>query len=82
MADLTVQAHARLAAALAGRPLVTVERFTTALRTCYTGPAADETLRAKLDALRVSLKSAGQTAGAIIAQSAGLSFGFNAMDGD
>ena len=44
--------------------------------------AADETLRAKLEALRVSLKSAGQTAGAIIAQSAGLSFGFNAMDGD
>ena len=44
--------------------------------------AADETLRAKLEALRVSLKSAGQTAGDIIARSAGLSFGFNAMDGD
>ncbi len=44
--------------------------------------AADETLRAKLEALRVSLKSAGQTAGDIIARGAGLSFGFNAMDGD
>jgi hypothetical protein len=32
--------------------------------------------------LRVGLKSAGQTAGDIIARSAGLSFGFNAMDGD
>ncbi len=44
--------------------------------------ASDETLRAKLEALRVGLKSAGQTAGDIIARSAGLSFGFNAMDGD
>jgi hypothetical protein len=32
--------------------------------------------------LRVGLKSAGQTAGDIIARSAGLSFGFNALDGD
>ena len=42
----------------------------------------DEALRAKLEALRVGLKSAGQTAGDIIARGAGLSFGFNAMDGD
>jgi predicted lipoprotein len=38
--------------------------------------------RAKLEALRVGLKSAGQTGGDIIGRSAGLSFGFNAMDGD
>jgi len=44
--------------------------------------AADETTRARLEALRVGLKSAAQTAGDIIARSAGLSFGFNAMDGD
>jgi uncharacterized protein len=44
--------------------------------------AADENTRAKLEALRVGLKSAAQTAGDIIARSAGLSFGFNAMDGD
>jgi uncharacterized protein len=44
--------------------------------------ASDDDLRAKLEALRVGLKSAGQTAGDIIARSAGLSFGFNAMDGD
>jgi predicted lipoprotein len=44
--------------------------------------ASDDELRAKLEALRVGLKSAGQTAGDIIARSAGLSFGFNAMDGD
>jgi uncharacterized protein len=44
--------------------------------------AADETTRAKLEALRVGLKSAGQTASDIIARNAGLSFGFNAMDGD
>jgi predicted lipoprotein len=44
--------------------------------------ASDQALRAKLEALRVGLKSAGQTAGDIIARSAGLSFGFNAMDGD
>jgi uncharacterized protein len=42
----------------------------------------DEDTRAKLEALRVGLKSAGQTAGDIIARSEGLSFGFNAMDGD
>jgi len=42
----------------------------------------DEDTRAKLDALRVGLKSASATAGDIIARSAGLSFGFNAMDGD
>jgi len=38
--------------------------------------------RAKLEALRVSLKSAAQTAGDMISRGAGLSFGFNAMDGD
>jgi hypothetical protein len=32
--------------------------------------------------LRVSLKSARDTAGDLIARGAGLSFGFNAMDGD
>ncbi|MGW6499302.1 hypothetical protein [Nonomuraea angiospora] len=37
-----------LAAALASRPLVSVERFASALRTSYTGPAADETLRPAL----------------------------------
>jgi hypothetical protein len=42
----------------------------------------DESTRAKLEALRVGLKSAAGTAGDIIARSAGLSFGFNAMDGD
>src|SRR5262245_42011983 len=44
--------------------------------------ATNEETRAKLEALRVGLKSAGQTADDIIARSAGLSFGFNAMDGD
>ena len=39
-------------------------------------------LRAKLEALRVSLKSARDTAGDSISRGAGLSFGFNAMDGD
>ncbi len=42
----------------------------------------DEASRAKLEALRASLKSARDTAGALIARGAGLSFGFNAMDGD
>ena len=42
----------------------------------------DESLHAKLEALRVSLKSAAQTAGDMIARGAGLAFGFNAMDGD
>jgi predicted lipoprotein len=42
----------------------------------------DEKDRAKLEALRVSLKSAAQTAGDMISKGAGLSFGFNAMDGD
>lgn len=42
----------------------------------------DEDTRAKLEALRVSLKGASQTAGDMIARGAGLSFGFNAMDGD
>jgi len=48
----------------------------------FAGVASDEELRAKLEAVRVELKSAGQTAGDIIARSAGLTFGFNAMDGD
>ena len=48
----------------------------------FTEVASDDTLRAKLEALRVGLKSAGQTAGDIIARSAGLSLGFNAMDRD
>jgi uncharacterized protein len=42
----------------------------------------DDALRAKLEALRVALKGAVQTAGDMIARGAGLSFGFNAMDGD
>jgi predicted lipoprotein len=42
----------------------------------------NEDLRSKLEALRVSLKSAVATAGDIISSAAGLSFGFNAMDGD
>lgn len=49
-------------------------------------PIADavrnEELRGKLDALRVSLKAASATAGDMISKGAGLSFGFNAMDGD
>ena len=44
--------------------------------------AADEDVRAKIEALRVALKGAAQTAGDMIAQGAGLAFGFNAMDGD
>jgi predicted lipoprotein len=44
--------------------------------------AEDEDLRAKIEALRVSLKSAARTAGDMIARGAGLAFGFNAMDGD
>jgi predicted lipoprotein len=43
---------------------------------------ADEDLRAKIEALRVALKSAAQTAGDMISRGAGLAFGFNAMDGD
>lgn len=42
----------------------------------------DEELRAKLEALRVALKSARTTAASMIERGAGLSFGFNAMDGD
>ena len=42
----------------------------------------NEDLRAKIEALRVGLKSAAQTAGDIISRAAGLAFGFNAMDGD
>jgi predicted lipoprotein len=38
--------------------------------------------RAKIEALRVALKSAAQTAGDMIARGTGLAFGFNAMDGD
>lgn len=42
----------------------------------------NEDLRAKLEALRVSLKSAATTAGDAIARGAGLTFGFNALDRD
>lgn len=42
----------------------------------------DAASRGKIEALRVSLKSAGQTAADAIARGAGLAFGFNAMDGD
>jgi len=38
--------------------------------------------RGKLTALRIALKSARDTASGLIASGAGLSFGFNAMDGD
>ncbi|MEV4173627.1 hypothetical protein [Nonomuraea sp. NPDC049709] len=41
-------AQAELLAALAGRPLVAVGRFSTALRTGYTGPAPIEALRPAL----------------------------------
>jgi uncharacterized protein len=44
--------------------------------------AQDEALRAKLEALRVSLKSAEGTAVDMVSRGAGLAFGFNAMDGD
>ena len=44
--------------------------------------AEDEDLRAKIEALRVALKGAAQTAGDMISRGAGLTFGFNAMDGD
>ena len=42
----------------------------------------DKETRAKLEALRISLKSAATTAGDMIGRGAGISFGFNAMDGD
>jgi predicted lipoprotein len=49
-------------------------------------PVADavrnEELRGKLEALRISLKAASTTAGDMISKGAGLTFGFNAMDGD
>jgi len=44
--------------------------------------ADNDDLRAKIEALRVALKSAAQTAGDLISRGAGLAFGFNAMDGD
>jgi predicted lipoprotein len=44
--------------------------------------AENDDLRAKIEALRVALKSAAQTAGDMISRGAGLAFGFNAMDGD
>jgi uncharacterized protein len=44
--------------------------------------AAADDMRAKIEALRVALKSAAKTAGDMIARGAGLAFGFNAMDGD
>jgi predicted lipoprotein len=42
----------------------------------------DQAQRNKLEALRVALKSARETASSMIARGAGLSFGFNALDGD
>ena len=42
----------------------------------------DPEQRGKLEALRVGLKSANTTASGLIAEGAGLSFGFNAGDGD
>lgn len=42
----------------------------------------DEDLRAKIEALRVALRSARDTAADMISRSAGLAFGFNATDGD
>jgi uncharacterized protein len=42
----------------------------------------DAAYRGKLQAIRVALKSARDTAGDLIARGAELSFGFNAMDGD
>jgi uncharacterized protein len=42
----------------------------------------NEDTRAKIEALRVALKGASQTAGDMISRGAGLAFGFNAMDGD
>jgi predicted lipoprotein len=42
----------------------------------------DDALRAKLEALRGTLKRALVTAGDMIARGAGLSFGFSAIDGD
>jgi predicted lipoprotein len=42
----------------------------------------EEEERGKLEALRVSLKAASNTAGDMIARGGDLSFGFNAMDGD
>lgn len=47
-AGLVEAAEKELAVALAGRPLVGVERFTTALRTGYTGPVPIEALRPAL----------------------------------
>jgi hypothetical protein len=41
-------AAAALTAALAGRPLVSAERFTTAYRSCYTGPRPLEAIRPAL----------------------------------
>jgi uncharacterized protein len=44
--------------------------------------AVDQDLRAKIEALRVALKSTRDTVGDMISRGAGLAFGFNAMDGD
>ena len=61
---------------------------TTPSRSCAasTSPSpkrcATRMLRGKLEALRISLKAAATTAGDMISRGAGLTFGFNAMDGD
>jgi hypothetical protein len=47
-AGVVAAARAELLAALAGRPLVGVERYGTALRTAYTGPSPFEILRPAL----------------------------------
>jgi len=48
----------------------------------FAAVVADDILRAKIEAVRVALKSAAQTAGDMISRGAGLSLGFNAIDGD
>ena len=46
--DAVAEAAAALTSALAGRPLVSAQRFTTAYRTCYTGPHPIEVMRPAL----------------------------------
>ena len=65
--------------------LFDLERVTKSLgaeRVTIAEAVREPAQRNKLEALRVALKSARDTAAALIAQGAGLSFGFNAMDGD
>ncbi len=63
----------------------TMERATGVLqdeREPIAAAVKDPEQRAKLEALRVALKSARETASELITAGAGLSFGFNAADGD